>query len=192
MAYSTVGTPDYIAPEIFIHQGYGQECDWWSLGAIMYECLVGWPPFASETPHETYRKILNWQETLVIPDEVHLSAESEDLIRRLLTKAEFRLGRGGAAEIKAHPFFRGVDWSTIRRVRAPFIPKLSSITDTRCFPTDELENVPDNPMVLQQRDRAGQQQQQHGAGAGGSNDVKNDLPFIGYTYSRFDYLAKRF
>lgn len=182
MAYSTVGTPDYIAPEIFIHQGYGQECDWWSLGAIMYECLVGWPPFASDTPQETYRKILHWQETLVIPDEVHLSQESEDLMRGLLTKAEYRLGRGGADEIKSHPFFRGVDWTTIRNVRAPFIPKLTSITDTRFFPTDELEHVPDNPAFLQQRDK----------GTGSGNNIKNDLPFIGYTYSRFDYLTKRF
>lgn len=52
-AYSTVGTPDYIAPEVFMQRGYGQECDWWSLGAIMFECLVGYPPFCSETPAET-------------------------------------------------------------------------------------------------------------------------------------------
>lgn len=184
MAYSTVGTPDYIAPEIFIHQGYGQECDWWSLGAIMFECLIGWPPFCSETPHETYRKIINWQELMVIPEDIHLLAEAEDLIRRLLTSSDRRLGRhGGAAEIKQHPFFRGVDWETIRRVDAPFIPKLKSITDTRFFPTDELENVPDSPAMT----RAHKQQQQQG-------DLKNpkeDLPFIGYTYSRFDYLTRK-
>lgn len=178
MAYSTVGTPDYIAPEIFIHQGYGQECDWWSLGAIMFECLVGWPPFCSETPQETYRKILNWQETLQFPDDIHLSPESEDLIRRLLTSAENRLGRhGGADEIKAHPFFRGVDWGSIREFNAPFIPKLSSITDTSYFPIEDLEQVPDAPTP------APQQQ--------GGKDSKEDLPFIGYTFSRFDYLTKK-
>lgn len=182
MAYSTVGTPDYIAPEIFVHQGYGQECDWWSLGAIMFECLIGWPPFCSETPHETYRKIVNWQESLVIPEDIHLSPEAEDLIRSLLTSSDKRLGRhGGANEIKQHPFFRGVDWETIRRVDAPFIPKLRSITDTRFFPTDELENVPDSPAIS----RANQQQE-----ADGTN-IKEDLPFIGYTYSRFDYLTRK-
>ncbi|CAI4925401.1 ANM_HP_G0109250.mRNA.1.CDS.1 [Saccharomyces cerevisiae] len=135
MAYSTVGTPDYIAPEIFLYQGYGQECDWWSLGAIMYECLIGWPPFCSETPQETYRKIMNFEQTLQFPDDIHISYEAEDLIRRLLTHADQRLGRhGGADEIKSHPFFRGVDWNTIRQVEAPYIPKLSSITDTRFFP----------------------------------------------------------
>lgn len=183
MAYSTVGTPDYIAPEIFVHQGYGQECDWWSLGAIMFECLIGWPPFCSETPHETYRKIVNWQESLIIPEDIHLSPEAEDLIRSLLTSSDKRLGRhGGADEIKQHPFFRGVDWESIRRVDAPFIPKLRSITDTRFFPTDELENVPDSPAMS----RAYQQQE-----ANGGQNPKEDLPFIGYTYSRFDYLTRK-
>ncbi|CAM9013349.1 unnamed protein product [Wickerhamomyces anomalus] len=187
MAYSTVGTPDYIAPEIFIHQGYGQECDWWSLGTIMFECLVGWPPFCSETPQETYRKILNFQETLQFPDDIHLSPEAENLIRRLLTHSEHRLGRhGGAQEIKSHPFFRGVDWETIRNVDAPFIPKLKSITDTRFFPTDELENVPENPALIK-----AERQREQGKVNNSGGDSKEDLPFIGYTYSRFDYLTRK-
>lgn len=82
MAYSTVGTPDYIAPEIFSGQGYTYSCDWWSLGAIMYECLVGWPPFCAEEPSETYRKIVNWREELQFPPEIKLSPESEHMIRR--------------------------------------------------------------------------------------------------------------
>lgn len=185
MAYSTVGTPDYIAPEIFINKGYGQECDWWSLGGIMFECLVGWPPFCSETPSETYRKILNWQETLVFPEDVHLSPEAEDLILRLLTNAENRLGRhNGADDIKRHPFFRGVNWDEIRNVEAPFIPKLRSITDTRFFPTDELENVPESPALAQaEADREKLKIQ--------GLDTKADLPFIGYTFSRFEYLTKK-
>lgn len=81
-AYSTVGTPDYIAPEIFLQQGYGQECDWWSLGAIMFECLVGYPPFCSENAHDTYRKIIDWKNQLFFPDDVRLSREAEDMIRR--------------------------------------------------------------------------------------------------------------
>ncbi|SCU80058.1 LAMI_0B00650g1_1 [Lachancea mirantina] len=187
MAYSTVGTPDYIAPEIFLYQGYGQECDWWSLGAIMYECLIGWPPFCSETPQETYRKIMNFEQALQFPDDIHISYEAEDLIRRLLTHADHRLGRHtGADEIKNHPFFRGVDWNTIRQVEAPYIPKLSSITDTRFFPTDELENVPDSPAMAQ---AARQREQMMKQGPNAAN--KEDLPFIGYTYSRFDYLTRK-
>ncbi|KAI8524642.1 hypothetical protein RHMOL_Rhmol13G0164300 [Rhododendron molle] len=60
LAYSTVGTPDYIAPEVLLKKGYGMECDWWSLGAIMYEMLVGYPPFYSEEPMTTCRKAHPW------------------------------------------------------------------------------------------------------------------------------------
>ncbi|KAK9451165.1 kinase-like domain-containing protein [Limtongia smithiae] len=179
MAYSTVGTPDYIAPEIFKPHGYGQECDWWSLGAIMFECLIGWPPFCSETPADTYRKILAWQETLYFPEEIHLSHEAEDLVRRLLTSAENRLGRGGAEELKSHPFFDGVDWDSIREIKAPFIPKLSSITDTSYFPTDDLESIPDAPDILAANAAATQQPEEA---------LKENLPFIGYTYSRCEFL----
>lgn len=54
LAYSAVGTPDYIAPEILIGKGYDYRCDWWNLGPIMFECGVGWPPFCAETEHDTY------------------------------------------------------------------------------------------------------------------------------------------
>ncbi|XP_023760101.1 serine/threonine-protein kinase CBK1 isoform X3 [Lactuca sativa] len=56
LVFSTVGTPDYIAPEVLLKKGYGIECDWWSLGAIMYEMLVGYPPFYSDDPISTCRK----------------------------------------------------------------------------------------------------------------------------------------
>ncbi len=84
MAYSTVGTPDYIAPEIFTREGYGKECDWWSLGAIMFECLCGYPPFCGEDSNETYVKIKHWRQTLCFPDDIHLSVEAEDLMRRFV------------------------------------------------------------------------------------------------------------
>ena len=52
-AFSTVGTPDYIAPEVFLQKGYGQEIDWWSLGVIMFEMMIGYPPFYSDSSVET-------------------------------------------------------------------------------------------------------------------------------------------
>ncbi len=62
--------------------GYGKECDWWSLGAIFYECLVGFAPFCSENPGDTYKKIIEWPKYLYFPEEVYISREAEDLIRR--------------------------------------------------------------------------------------------------------------
>lgn len=70
LAYSTVGTPDYVAPEVLLQQGYSTECDWWSLGIILYECLVGYTPFYADDPVATCRKILRWQHYLEIPDTV--------------------------------------------------------------------------------------------------------------------------
>ncbi|RPA99356.1 kinase-like protein [Choiromyces venosus 120613-1] len=182
MAYSTVGTPDYIAPEIFLNKGYGQECDWWSLGTIMFECLVGWPPFCAEDAHETYRKIVNWQTQLYFPEEIILSNEAESLIRGLITSADKRLGKHGAEEIKAHPFFNGVNWDSLRSIQAPFKPNLTSITDTSYFPTEELENVPTAPALAAVMAEAGSQPLAIGEETG--------LPFIGYTYKRFEHLKK--
>lgn len=129
LVYSTVGTPDYIAPEVFSRTGYGPECDWWSVGVIMYEMLVGYPPFSSDDPMETYRKIMHWRDTLHFPDDVKLTPEARDLIRRLLCDASVRLGtKGGLEEIKAHPFFRGIDWEKLRNYKAPIVPVVTSLT----------------------------------------------------------------
>ncbi|KAJ3802762.1 kinase-like domain-containing protein [Lentinula aff. detonsa] len=163
LAYSTVGTPDYIAPEIFMQRGYSNECDWWSLGAIMFECLVGYPPFCSESTHETYQKIMQWQQFLTFPDDVHLSEEGEDIVRRLITSADRRLN---VDQIKQHSFFYGVDWDLIRSIDAPFVPRLRSITDTSYFPTDEIEQAPEDAPA-------------------DSGEASKDLAFLGYTFKRF-------
>jgi protein-serine/threonine kinase len=82
LAYSTVGTPDYIAPEIFSGKGYDFGCDWWSVGTIMFECLIGWPPFCSEDYHETYRKIVDWPRHLNFPPDQQLGQDAEHFVRR--------------------------------------------------------------------------------------------------------------
>ncbi|KAJ7180131.1 kinase-like domain-containing protein [Mycena crocata] len=171
LAYSTVGTPDYIAPEIFQQKGYGKECDWWSLGAIAFECLVGYPPFCSESTHDTYQKIMQWQYHLAFPDDVHLSRQAEDLVRRLITSADRRMN---IQEIKKHPFFYGVDWTTLRNIDAPFVPHLRSITDTSYFPVDTLDQVPEEAAV----------------DTGGA--AQKDLAFLGYTFKRFSISSHAF
>jgi serine/threonine protein kinase len=122
LAYSTVGTPDYIAPEVFGQQGYGQEVDWWSIGVILFEMLVGYPPFFSENPSDTCQKIVKWKQHFSIPLDANLSLEAENLIRKLVTTAETRLGFNGADEIKKHPFFKGLNWEKLQTSKAPFIP----------------------------------------------------------------------
>jgi protein-serine/threonine kinase len=179
LAYSTVGTPDYIAPEIFSGNGYDFGCDWWSVGTIMFECLIGWPPFCAEEPHDTYRKIVDWPRNLHFPPDQQLGAEAEDFVRRLICDAEHRLGRGGGAhgahEIKQHAFFRGVQWDGLRRIRAPFEPKLQSNIDTQYFPIDEIDQNDTSDALRAQT-----------AQQGDELAAEMSLPFIGYTYKRFD------
>lgn len=179
MAYSTVGTPDYIAPEIFTGHGYSFDCDWWSLGTIMFECLVGWPPFCAEDRHDTYHKIVTWRQSLYFPDDIQLGAEAENLIRSLICNTENRLGRSGAHEIKAHSFFRGVEFDSLRRIRAPFEPRLTSNIDTTYFPTDEIDQT-DNATLLRAQQAAA------GRNAVPEESPEMSLPFIGYTFKRFD------
>lgn len=139
LAHSLVGTPNYIAPEVLLRKGYTQLCDWWSVGVILFEMLVGQPPFLASNPTETQLKVVNWENTLHVPHQVILSPEATDLITKLCCAAENRLGRNGADEIKAHPFFSTMDFSTdIRRQPAPYVPKISHPMDTSNFdPVDE-------------------------------------------------------
>ena len=180
LAYSTVGTPDYIAPEVFMSQkGYGKECDWWSLGAIMYEMLIGYPPFFGRDQEETYRKIVRWRDSLHFPLDVPISPAAEDLIRRLLCDAEGRLGRvGGADEIKKHPFFFGIDWNNIRQTKAPFIPQLKSMADTSHFPVNEVMAGLKEILTIKEEDTDTLKRQKN-------------LAFIGYTFRRFETLDRR-
>lgn len=90
-AYSTVGTPDYIAPEVFMQKGYGNECDWWSVGVIMFEMLIGYPPFCSEKTNETYRKIMNHKETLKFPDDCEISPAARSLVERFALSLSIHL-----------------------------------------------------------------------------------------------------
>ncbi|EYC12248.1 hypothetical protein Y032_0048g1684 [Ancylostoma ceylanicum] len=139
-AYSTVGTPDYIAPEVFQPNGYTKSCDWWSLGVILYEMLIGYPPFCSETPQETYRKVVNWQQTLVFPPEMPISVDAKTTIKRFCCEPERRMGHnGGLEEIKQCIFFRRIDWNHIRERPAPIRVEVKSIDDTSNF--DDFPDV---------------------------------------------------
>nr|XP_023907544.1 serine/threonine-protein kinase tricorner [Quercus suber] len=172
LAYSTVGTPDYIAPEVLLKKGYAMECDWWSLGAIMYEMLVGYPPFYSDDPMTTCRKIVNWRTHLKFPEEAKLSPEAKDLISKLLCNVSQRLGSKGADEIKAHPWFKGIDWEKIYHMEAAFIPEVNDELDTQNF---EKFEESDN-----------QCQSQPKTGPWRKMLSSKDINFVGYTYKNFE------
>jgi len=140
MAYSTVGTPDYIAPEVLAAQngssGYSYTCavDWWSLGVIMYECLVGYTPFYAEDPVTTCRRILKWRQSLEIPSNTRnqLSSECIDFLSCLIAGPESRIGgsttngtteyENGFVQVVQHPWFMGFDWDGLGDQEGPLLP----------------------------------------------------------------------
>ena len=136
--YSCVGTAYYVAPEVLIKKGYTQDIDWWSVGVIFFEMLVGYAPFCAQETHEVCFKILNFHKYLTIPSNITVSDEAKDLMTKLISDSNTRLGKNGADEIKAHPFFKGVDWENIRKnTTPPFIPDLKNDYDTKYFETFE-------------------------------------------------------
>jgi len=138
-AHSLVGTPNYIAPEVLLRQGYTQLCDWWSLGVIMYEMLVGQPPFLAGTPAETQYKVIHWEQNMVVPRSADVSAEATDLILSLCTSPD---RRSRADQIKKHSFFKSVDFSTNLRSReAPYKPQIMFDTDTSNFDPIDPEKL---------------------------------------------------
>ncbi|XP_066149690.1 serine/threonine-protein kinase Warts [Euwallacea fornicatus] len=133
LAHSLVGTPNYIAPEVLQRTGYTHVCDWWSVGVILYEMLVGQPPFLANTPAETQYKVINWETTLQIPKQANLTSEATDLILKLCCSSDKRLGKN-ANEIKNHPFFKEIDFEKgLRRQPAPYKPRIDYPTDTSNF-----------------------------------------------------------
>ncbi|XP_038632828.1 microtubule-associated serine/threonine-protein kinase 3-like isoform X2 [Scyliorhinus canicula] len=129
------GTPEYIAPEVILRQGYGKPVDWWAMGVILFEFLVGCAPFFGETPEELFGQVVS--DEIIWPEgEEILPPEAQDLISRLLRQnPRDRLGTGGALEVKQHIFFLQLDWNGLLRQKAEFIPQLESEDDTSYFDT---------------------------------------------------------
>lgn len=138
----------------------------------MYEMLVGYPPFYSENPMSTCKKIVNWRNYLKFPEEAKLSPEAKDLISRLLCNVEQRLGTKGAHEIKAHPWFKGIQWDKLYQMKAAFIPEVKDELDTQNF--EKFEET------------AGPMQTSSKSGPWRKMLNSKDVNFVGYTYKNFE------
>lgn len=130
------GTPDYMAPEILLGLPHGNAVDYWALGCILYEFLVGISPFSADTVPEVFDNIVNRR----IEWPTDMSENAKDLIGKLLClQTEQRLGYKGASEVKSHQFFAGIDWVLLRTQEAPFVPKFDGVLDTSFFtPRDAI------------------------------------------------------
>ncbi|KAL3645219.1 hypothetical protein CASFOL_010399 [Castilleja foliolosa] len=138
--HSVVGTPDYLAPEILLGMGHGATADWWSVGVILFELLVGIPPFNAEHPQQIFNNIINrhipWPK---VPEE--MSLEAYDLINKLLFENPVqRLGATGSGEVKRHPYFKDINWNNLSMQKAAFIPSADA-HDTSYFMSRYIWNL---------------------------------------------------
>ena len=156
-AFTLCGTPQYLAPEVLLRQGYDKAVDWWSLGCVMYEMLMGRLPFAIKRGMKLSMRIYERK----MDFSKRITDSAKDLVQKLLViNPKHRLGSGpnGTENVKNHPFFDGVDWDLAmkKQLKPPFIPKLKSDTDLRYFDimfTDEKIGGPKRKNTNRDRDR---------------------------------------
>lgn len=133
------GTPEYVAPEMIQGKSYGREVDWWALGTLAYEMLVGAPPFFSRNQNVMYQKIL--RQPLTFPE--HVSPSAQRIISDFMQKApEARLGASVAdvAAVQSHPYFRELDWEKVlRKGYSPVFRPLANSASLDLHATDNFD-----------------------------------------------------
>ncbi|KAL5663247.1 hypothetical protein ACJX0J_023355, partial [Zea mays] len=197
---SAVGTPDYLAPEIILGTGHGCSADWWSVGVILFELIVGIPPFNAEHPQTIFDNILNYKIPWPhVPEE--MSFDAQDLIDKLLTEDPHqRLGANGASEVKQHPFFKDISWDTLARQKAAFVPSSDNAFDTSYFtsryswnPSDgniyeayEFEDSSDNGSLSGSSSCLSNRQDDMTEDSDGLNEFESSAN-VNYSFSNFSF-----
>ncbi|CAB3359861.1 Hypothetical predicted protein [Cloeon dipterum] len=152
------GTPDYIAPEIILYQPYGKSVDWWAYGVLLYEMLVGQPPFDGEDEEELFAAITDHN----VSYPKSLSKEAKELCKGFLTKNPIkRLGcsSSGEEDVRGHAFFRRIDWEKIenREVQPPFKPKIKHRKDVsnfdKQFTSEKTDLTPTDKLFMMNLDQ---------------------------------------
>lgn len=151
--YTRCGTPDYTAPEMLLNQGVNQACDWWALGILIFEMLIGVPPFTDPDGNDmqTYQNITHGELSKCYPESSAATDEARALMQGLCTvKVAYRLGylKGGAEDVCAHAWFANFDWGSLVNLtmESPWRPTLSSCEDTACFDDADGSDSLDGPV----------------------------------------------
>lgn len=139
------GTPEYLAPELLLNQGYTRSVDWWTLGTLLYEMLTGLPPFYDEDHNTMYRKIL--QNPLTFPNYLE-NTDAKDLLVKLLQKDPSKR-LSDPQLIKSHQFFKDIDWVKLnnKNYLPPFKPNVENLLDTSNFDQDFTSEKPQDSVV---------------------------------------------
>eukprot|EP00928_Gymnodinium_smaydae_P069307 TRINITY_DN5273_c0_g2_i2.p1 TRINITY_DN5273_c0_g2~~TRINITY_DN5273_c0_g2_i2.p1 ORF type:complete len:422 (+),score=33.34 TRINITY_DN5273_c0_g2_i2:182-1267(+) len=143
--FTACGTPDYFAPEMITCKGHTHAVDWWALGVFIHELMCGYPPFESNTPQETFKKISAGYDKVKAPKAV--KGPLNDLIRKLLRPDPLErlpMLKGGSSNIKSHKWFRYFDWKAFGALEMtpPYVPPIKSKRDLANFVTSEADRPP--------------------------------------------------
>jgi len=173
LAYSMVGSPEYMAPEVLAREGYDERVDVWALGCCLFEMLTGSTPFAADTADMVFFNVMNWQDCLekvAEEDDNCLTSLAWDLLKNLLCDKDKRYTMD---DIKRHPFFKEIDWKGIREKAPPFQPSLDDELDTSYFTLEGLQDIDEASMDSNFDSLL-------------ESDPHVQMYFAGFTYKRFD------
>lgn len=151
--FTLCGTPEYLAPEILLNKGYGKGVDWWTLGILLYEMVEGIDPFNDCDPMGIYQKILRG----CVRFNKSFNKDARSLVKHLLvadlSKRYGNLKRA-SQDIKNHRFFDIINWRLMlqKKIVAPYIPKVKSVSDTSNFIMGNIESLKNVPSIDREKD----------------------------------------